>query len=156
MQIYYSSFEKNLCLVFRKSWQDSEDRSINSGNRGERSETSAYSGWHTWLCRCNQQWRQVRGHARSQCHEVHAKLQKSHCPLSQSRTVYISCLIFISVERTMTQIKNANNFSFKNVIKYIDDQFERYLQDESGLNRRHIMDNRVHCCFYFINPAGHG
>ncbi len=42
------------------------------------------------------------------------------------------------------------------MIKYVDDQFERYLQDESGLNRRHIMDNRVHCCFYFINPAGHG
>ena len=47
-------------------------------------------------------------------------------------------------------------FSFKPVIRYIDDQFERYLQDESGLNRRHIIDNRVHCCFYFINPSGHG
>lgn len=34
--------------------------------------------------------------------------------------------------------------------------FKRYLQDESGLNRRHIVDNRVHCCFYFINPCGHG
>jgi septin 2 len=47
-------------------------------------------------------------------------------------------------------------FSFKEIIKYIDSQFEKYLQDESGLNRRHIVDNRVHCCFYFINPAGHG
>ena len=46
--------------------------------------------------------------------------------------------------------------SFKSIIKYIDDQFEKYLHDESGLNRRHIVDNRVHCCFYFINPAGHG
>ena len=46
-------------------------------------------------------------------------------------------------------------FSFKNIIKYIDDQYEKYLQDESGLNRRNIVDNRVHCCFYFINPAGH-
>ncbi|KAK7506085.1 hypothetical protein BaRGS_00002807 [Batillaria attramentaria] len=45
---------------------------------------------------------------------------------------------------------------FKPVIRYIDDQFERYLADESGLNRRHIIDNRVHCCFYFINPSGHG
>ncbi|KAK7087839.1 septin-2-like isoform X2 [Littorina saxatilis] len=45
---------------------------------------------------------------------------------------------------------------FKPVIRYIDEQFERYLQDESGLNRRHIIDNRVHCCFYFINPSGHG
>ena len=47
-------------------------------------------------------------------------------------------------------------FSFRNIIKYIDDQYEKYLQDESGLNRRNIVDNRVHCCFYFINPAGHG
>lgn len=47
-------------------------------------------------------------------------------------------------------------FSFKPIIQYVDDQFERYLQDESGLNRRHIIDNRVHCCFYFINPSGHG
>ena len=46
--------------------------------------------------------------------------------------------------------------SFKNIIKYIDDQYEKYLQDESGLNRRNIVDNRVHCCFYFINAAGHG
>ena len=46
--------------------------------------------------------------------------------------------------------------SFKPIIQYIDSQFERYLEDESGLNRRHIVDNRVHCCFYFINPSGHG
>ncbi|XP_012944970.1 septin-2 [Aplysia californica] len=45
---------------------------------------------------------------------------------------------------------------FKPIIQYIDEQFERYLNDESGLNRRHIVDNRVHCCFYFINPSGHG
>ncbi|CAE1168011.1 SEPT2 [Acanthosepion pharaonis] len=45
---------------------------------------------------------------------------------------------------------------FKPIIQYIDEQFERYLHDESGLNRRHIIDNRVHCCFYFINPSSHG
>uniref|UniRef100_A0A8C1FBU8 Septin 2 n=1 Tax=Cyprinus carpio carpio TaxID=630221 RepID=A0A8C1FBU8_CYPCA len=45
---------------------------------------------------------------------------------------------------------------FNTIISYIDDQFERYLHDESGLNRRHIVDNRVHCCFYFISPLGHG
>ncbi|KAG0702680.1 Septin-2 [Chionoecetes opilio] len=49
-----------------------------------------------------------------------------------------------------------NTDCFQSIIQYINDQFERYLQDESGLNRRHIVDNRVHCCFYFINPAGHG
>lgn len=32
----------------------------------------------------------------------------------------------------------------------------RYLRDETGLNRRNIIDNRVHCCFYFISPYGHG
>ena len=45
---------------------------------------------------------------------------------------------------------------FKPIIKYVDDQFERYLADESGLNRRNISDNRVHCCFYFVAPWGHG
>ncbi|KAF2347474.1 Septin-type guanine nucleotide-binding (G) domain [Trinorchestia longiramus] len=49
-----------------------------------------------------------------------------------------------------------NTDCFESIITYINEQFERYLQDESGLNRRHIVDNRVHCCFYFINPAGHG
>jgi septin family protein len=46
--------------------------------------------------------------------------------------------------------------SYKPIIKYIDEQFERFLNDESGLNRRNISDNRVHCCFYFISPLGHG
>ncbi len=30
------------------------------------------------------------------------------------------------------------------------------MSDESGLNRKNIVDNRVHCCFYFISPYGHG
>jgi septin 2 len=46
--------------------------------------------------------------------------------------------------------------SYQPIIKYIDDQFERFLNDESGLNRRNISDNRAHCCFYFIAPWGHG
>ncbi|XP_064619281.1 septin-1-like isoform X2 [Lineus longissimus] len=49
-----------------------------------------------------------------------------------------------------------NDNCFNKIIKYIDDQYEKFLRDESGLNRRNISDNRVHCCFYFINPAGHG
>ncbi|CAK9302900.1 unnamed protein product [Gordionus sp. m RMFG-2023] len=51
-------------------------------------------------------------------------------------------------------IDNTN--CFESILKYINDQFEHYLYDESGLNRRHIVDTRVHCCFYFINPIGHG
>ncbi|KAL1129810.1 hypothetical protein AAG570_012754 [Ranatra chinensis] len=49
-----------------------------------------------------------------------------------------------------------NTDSFRAIIQYIDEQFERFLRDESGLNRRNIVDNRVHCCFYFISPFGHG
>ncbi|KAG5675867.1 hypothetical protein PVAND_005735 [Polypedilum vanderplanki] len=51
-------------------------------------------------------------------------------------------------------IDNSN--SFNSILEYIDEQYERYLRDESGLNRRNIVDNRVHCCFYFISPFGHG
>jgi len=42
------------------------------------------------------------------------------------------------------------------VADYIDQQFEQYFRDESGLNRKNIQDNRVHCCIYFISPFGHG
>uniref|UniRef100_A0A0B7A3J7 Septin-type G domain-containing protein n=1 Tax=Arion vulgaris TaxID=1028688 RepID=A0A0B7A3J7_9EUPU len=50
---------------------------------------------------------------------------------------------------------NAEN-CHKTLLEYIDLQFKRYLEDESGLNRRNIVDNRVHCCLYFISPYGHG
>lgn len=46
--------------------------------------------------------------------------------------------------------------SFKSINKYIDDQFEKFFHGERGLNRRNIADNRVHCCFYFVSPFGHG
>ena len=39
---------------------------------------------------------------------------------------------------------------------YIDAQFDQYFKDESGLNRKNIKDNRVHCCLYFVSPFGHG
>lgn len=51
-------------------------------------------------------------------------------------------------------IDNSN--SFGSILEYIDEQYERFLRDESGLNRRNIVDNRIHCCFYFISPFGHG
>ncbi|XP_035034102.1 septin 4a [Hippoglossus stenolepis] len=49
-----------------------------------------------------------------------------------------------------------NSESWKHIEDYIDEQFEKYFRDESGLNRRNIQDNRVHCCLYFISPFGHG
>lgn len=49
-----------------------------------------------------------------------------------------------------------NSDSFSAILEYIDEQYERFLRDENGLNRRNIVDNRIHCCFYFISPFGHG
>ncbi|CAB1446307.1 unnamed protein product [Pleuronectes platessa] len=62
----------------------------------------------------------------------------------------------VQIEASTVEIEREDQDCFKTIIQYIDNQFERYLHDESGLNRRHIVDNRVHCCFYFISPFGHG
>lgn len=42
------------------------------------------------------------------------------------------------------------------ISEYIDNQFQQYLDNESGLNRRNITDSRVHCCFYFLSPHSNG
>uniref|UniRef100_A0A6Q2X528 Septin n=1 Tax=Esox lucius TaxID=8010 RepID=A0A6Q2X528_ESOLU len=49
-----------------------------------------------------------------------------------------------------------NNECWRPITDYIEQQFEQYFRDESGLNRKNIQDNRVHCCLYFIPPFGHG
>ena len=41
-------------------------------------------------------------------------------------------------------------------MKFINDQYEAYLQEEININRKkRIPDSRVHCCIYFIPPTGH-
>lgn len=45
--------------------------------------------------------------------------------------------------------------SWKVVSAYIEEQFRQYFTDESGLNRKNIQDNRVHCLLYIIPPYGH-
>ncbi|XP_064416396.1 septin-4-like [Latimeria chalumnae] len=54
----------------------------------------------------------------------------------------------------MKGLLNPESF-WKSMTEYIDQQFEQYFQDESGLNRKNIQDNRVHCLLYFISPYGH-
>ena len=46
--------------------------------------------------------------------------------------------------------------SWQACVKFVDDQFASYFQAESGVNRRNLVDGRVHCCLYFISPYGHG
>ncbi|XP_074640149.1 septin-2-like [Tubulanus polymorphus] len=45
---------------------------------------------------------------------------------------------------------------WKPIEEYVDQQFDQFFEDESGLNRKNIQDNRVHCCLYFISPYGRG
>lgn len=49
-----------------------------------------------------------------------------------------------------------SNIFFLQFSLCLDEQFKQYFTDESGLNRRNIQDNRVHCCLYFVPPYGHG
>ncbi|XP_062307867.1 neuronal-specific septin-3-like isoform X2 [Osmerus eperlanus] len=52
------------------------------------------------------------------------------------------------------QINNEN--CWQPIMKFINDQYERYLQEEININRKkRIPDSRVHCCIYFIPPTGH-
>lgn len=46
--------------------------------------------------------------------------------------------------------------SWQPIMKFINDQYEKYLQEEININRKkRIPDTRVHCCIYFIPATGH-
>ncbi|KAM9599202.1 septin-12 isoform 3-T3 [Morphnus guianensis] len=52
------------------------------------------------------------------------------------------------------QINNEN--CWEPIIKYINEQYERYLREEVLITRkRKIPDTRVHGCVYFVPPTGH-
>ncbi|XP_052404018.1 neuronal-specific septin-3-like isoform X3 [Carassius gibelio] len=52
------------------------------------------------------------------------------------------------------QINNEN--CWRPIMKFINDQYEQYLQEEINIDRKkRIPDSRVHCCIYFIPPTGH-
>ncbi|XP_040430401.1 septin-12 isoform X2 [Cygnus olor] len=52
------------------------------------------------------------------------------------------------------QINNEN--CWDPIIKYINEQYERYLHEEILITRkRKIPDTRVHGCVYFVPPTGH-
>jgi septin 7 len=48
-------------------------------------------------------------------------------------------------------IDNSN--CWQPIIDYIDMKYEEYLNQESRVNRKQIVDDRVHCCLYFIAPG---
>ncbi|XP_041826524.1 uncharacterized protein sept12 isoform X2 [Melanotaenia boesemani] len=52
------------------------------------------------------------------------------------------------------QINNEN--CWEPIVKYVNEQYEKYLREELNVNRkRRIPDSRVHCCIYFLPATGH-
>ncbi|KAK2916246.1 hypothetical protein Q8A67_000620 [Cirrhinus molitorella] len=52
------------------------------------------------------------------------------------------------------QINNEN--CWEPIVKYVNEQYEKYLKEELNVNRkRKIPDTRVHCCVYFLPATGH-
>lgn len=52
------------------------------------------------------------------------------------------------------QINNEN--CWEPIVKYVNEQYEKYLREELNINRkRRIPDSRVHCCIYFLPATGH-
>ncbi|KAL1244128.1 Septin-7 [Trichinella spiralis] len=50
-----------------------------------------------------------------------------------------------------------NNNSWKPIVQYIDQQYLKYFEAETKINRSvNIPDQRVHCCLYFVPPNGDG
>ncbi|KAA0705775.1 Septin-9 SL3-3 integration site 1 protein [Triplophysa tibetana] len=52
------------------------------------------------------------------------------------------------------QINNEN--CWEPIVKYVNEQYEKYLKEELNVNRKRIIpDSRVHCCVYFLPATGH-
>ncbi|CAO3667075.1 unnamed protein product [Rhizopus stolonifer] len=48
-----------------------------------------------------------------------------------------------------------NEESWKPILDNIEARFDAYLEQENRVNRRRMVDNRIHACIYFIAPTGH-
>ncbi|KAI8643344.1 Septin-domain-containing protein [Parasitella parasitica] len=48
-----------------------------------------------------------------------------------------------------------NEESWKPILDNIEARCDAYLEQENRVNRRRMVDNRIHACLYFIAPTGH-
>jgi septin 7 len=48
-----------------------------------------------------------------------------------------------------------NEDSWKPILETIESRLDAYLQQENRVNRKTMVDTRIHCCLYFIAPTGH-
>jgi septin family protein len=76
------------------------------------------------------------------------ELQEKHIKLKLS---------VIETQGFCDQINKAD--SYQPIVKHVDKQFEKYLQEELKMHRSinlSLEDTRVHCCLYLLPPTGHG
>ncbi|KAI8811053.1 Septin-domain-containing protein [Cladochytrium replicatum] len=48
-----------------------------------------------------------------------------------------------------------NEDSWRPILENIEARYDAYLEQENRVNRKRIVDTRVHSCLYFIAPTGH-
>ncbi|KAH6573500.1 hypothetical protein BASA50_000969 [Batrachochytrium salamandrivorans] len=48
-----------------------------------------------------------------------------------------------------------NEESWRPILENIEARFDAFLEQENRVNRKRIVDTRVHACLYFISPTGH-
>ncbi|CAO3600786.1 unnamed protein product [Absidia cylindrospora] len=48
-----------------------------------------------------------------------------------------------------------NEECWKPILDSIESRCDAYLEQENRVNRRKLVDNRIHACLYFISPTGH-
>ncbi len=72
-------------------------------------------------------------------------------------------IIFLLQENDLIEIFHAyyvrspvqQIFSWKPILDNIERRFESYLEQENQINRKNIVDERIHACLYFVAPNGH-
>lgn len=48
-----------------------------------------------------------------------------------------------------------NEDSWRPILENIESRFDTFLEQENRVNRKNVVDTRVHACLYFIAPTGH-
>ncbi|CAI4062261.1 septin SPR3 SKDI_07G3110 [Saccharomyces kudriavzevii IFO 1802] len=49
-----------------------------------------------------------------------------------------------------------NAFTWRTMVNYIDEEIRSYIFQEEQPDRTKMIDDRVHCCLYFLKPTGKG
>ena len=59
-----------------------------------------------------------------------------------------------TVETSNFGNKVNNSFCWTPLVSYIDEQIRSYIFQEEQPNRGNLVDNRIHCCVYLLEPTG--